>query len=219
MDASFASNDAGVASKEFVGTVAFDRRLVILTLIAALLLTWPLLAHGRAANIQDSPSYYKAGERAVTFVIDHVPGSSVISGSPTAGKGASAKKDNWSPQQTRGSRSVAYSVLAYVLGAPNAQMWLLVVAQAIATGFVCAVGLLLFDTRIRTSALKLAALAVATPVAFAVCFLLPDIFAGLLIFLITLLATAYQRLSPGVRAVSALLTTAAVAFHSSHLPI
>ena len=218
MDASIAPIDAGVASKEFAGTVAFDRRLVILTLIAAALFIWPLLAHGRAANIQDSPSYYKAGERAVGFVIDHVPGRSLITHS-TSSKGESAKNDNWSPQQTRGARSVTYSVLAYVLGAPNAQMWLLVVAQALATGFVCAVGLLLFDDRIRASAVKMAVLAVATPVAFAVCFLLPDIFAGLLIFLIALLATAYRRLSPGVRAVSVLMATAAVAFHASHLPI
>jgi len=219
LDSNIAPIDAGAATDSaFPRTVAFDRRLIIITLIGAALFIWPLFAHGRAANIQDSPSYYKAGQKAVGFVIDHVPGRSLVSPS-TSAKGATAKKDDWTPQQTRGARSVAYSVLAYVLGAPHGQMWLLVVAQAIATGFACAVGLLLFDARIGTSAVKLAILAVATPVAFAVCFLLPDIFAGLLIFLITLLATAYQRLSQGVRTVSVLIATAAIAFHSSHLPI
>lgn len=202
-------------------TVALDRTLLIITLIAAALYLWPLFAYGRACNFQDSPAYYKGGRRAVTFVMDKLePGRAATSELAAAGADpSSGVAADERPHQTRGSRSVAYSVAAYILGWPHAQMWLLVVAQALATGFVTAVGLVLFGDNVRSAAVKSAMLAVATPVAFVVCLLIPDIFAGLLIFIIALVATAYRSLSPGVRTVTVLLATASIAFHASHLPL
>jgi hypothetical protein len=191
------------------------------TLIAAALFLWPLFAYGRASNFQDSAAYYSGGRKAVTFVLDKIEQRSAGTSAPdvagvSPGSRAAAGEQ---PHETRGSRSVAYSVAAYVLGWPHAQMWLLVVAQAIAAGFVTAVGLLLFGENLRGAAVKSAALAVATPVAFVACLLIPDLFAGLLIFIIALMATAYRSLSPGVRTVSVLLASAAIAFHTSHLPL
>ena len=202
--------------------VVFDRRLLITTLLGAALFLWPLLVYGRASSFQDSTAYYHAGRKAVTFVLNkleppHVYSSSVP-GSPGSQPSAGLSADEQT-RQTRGSRSVAYSVAAYLLGWPQGQMWLLVVAQAVAAGFVCAVGLLLFGENVRGAAAKFAVLAVATPVAFVACLLIPDLFAGLSIFIIALIATAYRSLSPGVRAASVILASAGIAFHTSHLPL
>jgi hypothetical protein len=95
-------------------------------------------------------------------------------------------------------------------------MWLLCAFQALAAGFLCAVTLMLFSPNARR---KLAVLAVATPIAFVVCLAIPDIFAGLVILAITLLAVAHDRVSRGVRTVSTLIGAAGIAFHASHLPI
>ena len=202
--------------------VVFDRRLLITTLLAAALFLWPLLVYGRASSFQDSTAYYHAGRKAVTFVLNKLEPPHVYSSSGPAsygsqpGAGLSADEHT---RNTRGSRSVAYSVAAYLLGWPQGQMWLLVVAQALAAGFVCAVGILLFGENIRGAAAKIAVLAVASPVAFVACLLIPDLFAGLSIFIIALIATAYRSLSPGVRAASVILASAGIAFHTSHLPL
>src|SRR5438067_10057855 len=55
-----------------VRRVALDARLSLLTLFAALLFLWPLLAYGRPGYIQDSAAYYKGGRVAVAFVVDKI---------------------------------------------------------------------------------------------------------------------------------------------------
>lgn len=219
MNASLAAPDEGLAFElSFGRRVSFDRRLLVVTLIAAAMFVWPLFAYGRPANFQDSAAYYKGGHRAVSFAVAKIMPETAVSSRSSPG-GVTANADSQPPHETKGSRSVAYSVLAYVLGAPNAQMWLLVVAQAIAAGFATAVGLLLLDQRMGDTAAKAAMLAVGTPVAFVVCLVVPDLFAGLVIFFVALLATAFRSLSPAVRIASAVLATAGIAFHASHLPI
>jgi hypothetical protein len=198
--------------------VSLDRRLSILTLVAALFFLWPLLVYGRPGYIQDSAAYYKGGRAAVTFALDkigyhHAPSPAVQTAAPGAQPATDGKPD------VRGARAVSYSIAAYVFGAPNAQMFLLAAVQALAAGFVCAVTLLLFAGKARGLWWRLAALAVATPIAFVSCLVIPDIFAGIVILVIALLATVYRQLSPGVRTVGTLIGAAGIAFHASHLPI
>lgn len=196
--------------------VRLGGRLSLLTLVAALLFLWPLLAYGRAGVIQDSAAYYKGGRMAVAFVLNKIQLGSIH---PTvAQSGASSQAPVADKAEVRGARSVSYSLAAYVFGAPNAQMWLLCAFQALATGFLVAVTLLLFAGSERLW-WSLAALALATPVAFVVCLAIPDIWAGLVILAIALIATASDRMSNGVRTVTALIATAGIAFHLSHLPI
>jgi hypothetical protein len=207
--------------------VELDARLSLLTLAAAFLFLWPLLVYGRPAYIQDSAAYYKGGRAAVTFVLDKIERRDAVSpvaqttaltpASPAASAGPQAPNDG--KPEVHGARAVSYSLAAYIFGAPNAQMWLLAAVQALAAGFACAVTLLLFGGSIRGLWWRLAALAVATPVAFVSCLVIPDIFAGIVVLLITLLATAYQKLSGGVRTVSVVIAAAGIAFHASHLPI
>ncbi|MEO8454772.1 MAG: hypothetical protein ABI454_06405, partial [Sphingomicrobium sp.] len=201
-----------------ISPISLDRRLSLLTLLAALFFLWPLLAYGRPGYIQDSAAYYKGGRMAVTFVLDKIGQRDAA---PAAGNAGDSRviPGPQTPNDAKGARSVAYSIAAFVLGAPNAQMWLLCVLQALATGFLSSVTLLLFARPTLPVWWKLALLAVATPVAFVVCLAIPDIFAGLVILAITLLATAHHGLSVGVRTVSTLIAAAAIAFHMSHVPI
>src|SRR3954454_885015 len=209
------------AAARFLHPVAFGRPLLLATLIGALLFLWPLLAYGRPADFQDSASYYKGGRAAVSFVLDKIhagpsaPANTLAVNAAVGGAASAAVP----PEQVRGARSVAYSIAAYVLGAPHAQMWLLIIAQALAAAFVCSVGLLLFGANVRGASWKLAALAVATPIAFVSCVIVPDIFAGLVIGVIMLLSTAYVWLSRGVRTVCVLFAAAGIAFHASHEPL
>jgi hypothetical protein len=208
--------------------VAFDRRLWLTTLVAGLLFLWPLLVYGRPGDFQDSAAYYKGGHAAVSFALqkahlqDPAPGITAATSvpAPAARLGSNAAEPPaQDPQQVRGARSVAYSVAAYVLGAPRPQMWLLAAAQAFTAGFLCAVSLLLFGDGLRAASIKLLALAVATPIAFTACVIVPDIFAGIVILAIALLATSYRALSPGIRIATILIGAAGIAFHASHLPI
>jgi hypothetical protein len=202
--------------------VTLNRRLFLTTFIGCLLFLWPLLVYGRPGDFQDSAAYYKGGHMAVTFALEKLhlqdPAPTAAPPSDTAASTA-AEAPAQTPQQVRGARSVAYSVAAYVLGAPRPQMWLLVAAQALATGFMCAVALLLFDGGLRTASAKLAALAGATPAAFVACVIVPDIFAGVVILVIALMTAAYRFLSPGVRMTSILIGGAGITFHASHLPV
>ena len=197
--------------------IQLDRRLSLLTLVAALLFLWPLLAYGRVGVIQDSAAYYKGGRVAVTFVLDKIQLGSIH---PTVAQpGANSQSSAGEKVEVRGARSVSYSLAAYIFGAPRAQMWLLCAFQALATGFLGAVTLLIFAGSERGLWWRLGALALATPVAFVVCLAIPDIWAGLVILAIALIATAFDRMSNGVRTVTALIATAGIAFHLSHLPI
>lgn len=223
-----------VVSKALLGTISapaitgsnpfvrLDLRLLLVSMLAGLLFLWPMLAYGRPGNLQDSAAYYKGGREAVAFALGklHASPPATSSTAPVAGPASSvATPPVHDPHQVRGARSIAYSVAAYVLGAPRPKMWLLAAAQAFSTGFLCAVVLLLFGSGIRGSLTKLAVVAAATPVAFVVSLTVPDIFAGLVILAIALLAAFYRSLSPGVRIVSILIGAAGITFHASHLPI
>jgi hypothetical protein len=216
--------DSRSSDTPFLHSVAFGRPLLIATLIGTLLFLWPLLAYGRPADFQDSASYYKGGRAAVSFVVDKIHAApsapaGTIAINAAAGGAASAGMSPRQPEQVRGARSIAYSIAAYVLGAPHAQMWLLVMAQALAAAFVCSVVLLLFGADLRGASWKMAALAIATPAAFVTCVIVPDIFAGLVICVIMLFATAYGSLSRGVRIVCVLIASGGIAFHASHKPL
>ena len=216
--------DSRSTDTPFFHPVAFGRPLLIASLIGTLLFLWPLLAYGRPADFQDSASYYKGGRVAVSFVLDKIYAGPSAPVSTTAlnaatGGAATAAQPPQQPEQVRGARSVAYSIAAYVLGAPHAQMWLLIIAQTLVTAFVCSVVLLLFGANVRGASWKLAALAIATPAAFVTCVIVPDIFAGLVICVIMLFATAFGSLSRGVRIACVLIAAAGIAFHASHEPL
>ena len=198
-----------------------DRRFLLFTLLAALLLSWPLLVFGRPAYIQDSAAYYKGGRAAVSFVLAKLDGSEAAAErAPTAQESSSPGTPGEAAKNVSGVRSIPYSLAAYFLSAPQVTLILLTFVQALATGAVIVTALGAFGGlaagRTTAALVLLAGSTTVAPVAF---FAVPDIFAGLLIACMVLLTAAVSRLSLGVRLLCAGIATFAVTAHASHIPL
>jgi hypothetical protein len=199
-----------------------DRRFLLFTLLAALLLSWPLLVFGRPAYIQDSAAYYKGGRAAVSFALSKLDRSEEVTKGAQPGQeaGLPTPPVEETAKDVSGVRSITYSVAAYLLSAPGVTLVLLTIAQALATGalMVAVLGAFGGPPAGRTTAalIVVAGVTTAAPVAF---FAVPDIFAGLLIGSMVLLTAAPSRLSAGVRLLCAGIATFAVTAHASHIPL
>jgi hypothetical protein len=199
-----------------------DRRFLLFTLLAALLLSWPLLVFGRPAYIQDSAAYYKGGRAAVSFALGKLDRSEAATRGAQPGQEAAlpTAPAEETAKDVSGVRSITYSVAAYLLSAPGVTLVLLTIAQALATGALMVAALGAFGGlpagRTTAALIVLAGTTTAAPVAF---FAVPDIFAGLLIGSMVLLTTVASRLSSGVRLLCAGIATFAVTAHASHIPL
>jgi hypothetical protein len=198
------------------------RRFIMFNLLAALLLSWPLLAFGSPSYAQDSAAYYKGGRAAVSFVLEKLERPAAVAPSARPGQGPVSQTTDpeTAAKQASGARSVTYSVAAYLLSAPNATLVLLTIAQALAAGLIIVATLGTFGglaTRRTTVALLL--LSGATTVATTSAFAVPDIFAGLLIGSMTLLTVAWTRLGLALRLMCTAIAAFAVSAHASHIPL
>ena len=199
-----------------------NRRFVLFNLLAALLLSWPLLAFGSPSYVQDSVAYYKGGRAAVSFALSKVGGPEVA----TPATQASAEANSAAPppenvaKQVSGVRSITYSVAAYLLSAPGATLLLLTIVQALAAGTLMVATLGAFgELPTRRTVVALILLAGATTAATTSYFAVPDIFAGLLIGSTVLLTVAWSRLSLALRLLCTAIAAFAVTVHASHIPI
>ena len=184
----------------------------------AAFLLWPILVFGTPAYFADSISYYKGGRTAVAIAWDWLSqagqGPSTPQGSTAADEAAAALEG------AKGSRSVLYSLAAYLLAAPGVSMMLLAVAQALATGWVVAIVTSAAGVVSRWKFAAIAALvAFATPAALFVCYIVPDIFAALLMASMVMLTVLSERLSSMLKLSLAALGVVAVTSHASHPPI
>lgn len=203
--------------------VSLSPRLLFFGLLLGLLLSWPLLIYGRPAYIGDSAAYYKGGRFAVSFMTDKISHRSA----PSAANGGLRPEQTAVPSAggearapAQGVRSITYSVAAYLLGSPNAQMIWLAIAQAMLTGVIAALTLhLLAPASIRLQLIAALILAFATPLAFVACLAVPDIFTGLTVFAIVLPAIALPRLRLSARILLAAVGIFAVSAHASHPPL
>ena len=196
--------------------VRLDRRFLLFSLLAALILSWPLLAFGHPAYFQDSAAYYKGGRAAVSFAL-----AKVDQPEQTGTEAQSAKAPHTdAAREASGVRSITYSVATYVLSAPRATMLLLTLAQALATGAIMVAALGAFGgLSVRRTSAALILLSGASTVAVVSFLAVPDIFAGLLIAAMILLTTALTRLSTGVRLICAAIAAFAMTAHPSHIPL
>jgi hypothetical protein len=201
--------------------LCLDRRFLLFTLLAALLLSWPLLVFGRPAYIQDSAAYYKGGRAAVSFALGKLDRSEAATKGAQAGQEADLPAPHAeTAKDVSGVRSITYSVAAYLLSAPGVTLALLTIAQALATGALMVAALGAFGGlpagRMMAALIVLAGATTAAPVAI---FAVPDIFAGLLIGSMVLLTAAPSRVSAGARLLCAGIATFAVTAHASHIPL
>lgn len=196
--------------------VRLDRRFLLFSLLATLILSWPLLAFGHPAYFQDSAAYYKGGRAAVSFAV-----AKVAPPEQSGTKAQSAESPHTdAAKEASGVRSITYSVATYVLSAPRATMLLLTLAQALAAGAIMIAALGAFGRlSVRRTATTLILLSGASTVAVVSFLAVPDIFAGLLIAAMILLTTAQTRLSKGVRVMCAAIAAFAMTAHPSHIPL
>lgn len=199
--------------------VRLDRRFLLFSLVATMLLSWPLLAFGHPAYIQDSAAYYKGGRAAVSYAMAQLDGSEVAATSAQPRDSGTTAPPPAKPQVS-GVRSITYSVAAYLLSAPGGTLVLLAIAQSLAAGMVIVATLGAFGgLPLRRTTTALVVLAGATTVAPVSVFVVPDIFAGLLIGSMVLLTAVPSRLSPGVRLLCAGIAAFALTAHASHIPL
>ena len=202
--------------------LGLSRRFILFNLLAALLLSWPLLAFGSPSYIQDSAAYYKGGRAAVSFALAKVDGPNVVAPSaPTNhSSGRPAPPPENAAENASGVRSITYSVVAYLLSAPGGTLLLLAIAQALAAGTLMVATIGAFGgLPTRRTVLALILLAGTTTAATTAYFAVPDIFAGLLIGFMTLLTVAWSRLSMTLRLLCAGIAVFAATAHASHIPI
>lgn len=198
-------------------------------MLAGILFSWTLLLIGGPIYIADSLAYYKGGRAAVDFATSKFERASEAPASTSpnstqeqelkAGERLESHISEKVPEAT-GVRSIAYSVMAYVLGAPNGTMMLLAIAQGLLTGLVFAYFLECFAVRSNKGvAVAAIVLAICTPLAFVSVFAVPDIYAGGLIAALIALSIAVERMSIMLRILFVSFTALAISVHASHPPL
>jgi len=206
-----------------------DRSIAIRTLVWTILLAWPLMLFGRPAYYPDSASYYQSGatiaafiERKVTAPFQHAPAPSPAK-PPTAGVTVDeqvTQSPDASDDGVKITRSISYGLFTYLLNWPGGSLLLLALAQALMTGFVIVVLLDASGVRgVLANTLWAVAVVFLTPVAVIASFAMPDIFAGLLIAIIALLAARPNRLSRPTMIALTLIAAFAISAHSSDIAI
>lgn len=182
-------------------------------LVFVLALMWPALLNGGPYYFPDSAGYLKGGEAAVSFAAAKVSG---VLHAQSGGVAAAASEASVS-----GVRSIAYSVFAFLTRAPGDSLFGTSLLQALAVAFSLSVLFRVYDLLRQLQALLgFVAIAVfATPAPWFCVLGTPDIFAGVAILAIGLLAAYPERLSVATKAVFALLIAFSVTAHLSHIPI
>lgn len=197
-------------------------------LLAALILCTAALWNGQPFFFPDTPTYLRGAEMGVARAAPPgnlepwmpPPSSTPLPtpASPAAPQGLTSVDD----KVVLAGRSVYYGALLYLsyLTGPGSSLWLTVLAQALCLAY------LLQLTMVRLWGLSnvqflaaTAGLSLFTPMAVYTGFLMPDIFAPMLILCVALLSTAWAQLRVADRwALSALLLYALVV-HASHVAI
>jgi hypothetical protein len=204
-----------------VAKVGFDRKVVARALVLAALLCWPMFAFGRAGLYFDTAGYLSGGEKIVEFVATklHPPHASAPPVTTSAAPLKAAPPTEADSAATKATRSIPYSLLVYLLSGPGQTMGLLVLFQALATGFTVTLFLRAFGVSRLVHWATAALLVVASPVAWVTCFAMPDIFAGLIILAITLLAFAADRLTRAAQVALCAICALGISSHPSHIAL
>lgn len=198
-------------------------------IVAGLLFTWTLILFGGPIYIADSVAYYKGGNAAVEFATTKFK---QVSDPPPTAESQSTKSDKLKADgqaipepaaqaaEATGVRSIAYSVMAYLLGPPSATMLLLAITQGLLVGIIFAVFLETFAVQsYRSGTVAALVLAICTPLSFVCVFVVPDIFTGLLIVALLALGVAVERMSTALRLLFVASAALAVSTHASHPPL
>ena len=189
------------------------RPSLALVLVGALLLLWPMVLNLHPYLFWDSYGYFLQG-RAYLAVIGAALGWAPVPAEAQAGWiGAAGRM----LAHDASIRAPAYGALLYALAATGG-FWLVAAAQATCAMATLEIVLARLAGLGRSTRLGLyLLLAAGSTLPWFVCFMMPDLFAGLLILALAALAQGWPRLRPWERGWLLLLVTLAASFHGSHL--
>jgi len=202
-----------------------DRHLLRRILLLWLILLWPLAVFKGPADFPDTTSYYKGGAVAVSIVLERLglssTGRSATPAIASPGRSAAAPSHvdkTRLVKDVKGVRSISYSVFSYVFSGPGAAFIPLAMMQALFIAICLAVT---FNAAMppeqryfRDATLVLAFASTLAPY---VCYVMPDIFAGITILLLALLGAAANRLSRALLPPLIAIAAFAITTHPSHI--
>lgn len=184
-----------------------------IVLIGTVLLLWPTLLNWHPYLFWDSYGYFLQGKAYAQLLL----GSLGLAPAPIEAKpgwiGAAARMLALDPA----IRSTSWSLLSYAL-ASSGGFWLLALLNAlVAAAMVELVLVRLFNVLPAWRLAILAGMALLTSLSWFASYLMPDLYAGLLILAAATLAFAWPELRRPERCAVSALYLLAVTFHGSHL--
>lgn len=208
-----------------VTMISMDRPFWRNTALLTALLIWPLLWFGHPPYFYDSVGYYQGGKVGATFIANKLHLAPPADMTPEAAPMSPAAEAEKAPDlahkgPTKVARSIIYSAMAYVLSWPGTSMALLGVAQAVLTALVTAITLAAFGIATwQVAVIAGLALGFLTPAAFDSLFIIPDIYAGVLVGAVALLVAFRKRMTWPIQWTLVLIGALSVAVHTSHPPL
>ena len=200
-------------------------------LAIALLMSLAALWNGQAFFYPDTPTYLRGAEMGASRVLGPaafkpwlpVPQAEPAPGASTSGPAQPPKRikplTSIEDKVVLAGRSVYYGALAYA-GYLAGNMWLTVAVQALAVAYVLQLLMgRLWGFSGRQTIFVAAALSLATPLGVYTGFLMPDVFAPLVILCIGTLAVYWQQLGRGQRWMLALILLFGLCAHASHVAL
>jgi hypothetical protein len=190
-------------------------------LLATALLLWPLLLNADYLYFHDTAAYLRYPAEAFRRLlgVESALSSALSATVAEAPEAASAPAAAGGAEDTvAAGRSIYYGAMLYA-GALLGGLWIGILVQlaCVALALHMTLDALLGPERRRLFPLVVAALAVLTPLPFFVCYLMPDVFAGIAILAVANLFALEP--GPGRRLLWFGLLTMALLFHTSHVAV
>jgi len=189
-----------------------------------LLAIWPALTNGQPFFYADTTAYVRGADLAISkalgsrFATDWAKDQRrAIEIQTSAGSELSSPEQKPARRVVLAGRSIIYGALLY-LGALTGGMWFSIIVQSLVAVYL----VFLFVVRVlgldfRHFLVICGVLLLASPLPFFVSDLMPDVFAGLLILGLAILAAGWERLSNVEVAITAGVISFATLSHPSHV--
>ena len=184
-----------------------------IVLAGTVLLLWPSLLNWHPYLFWDSYGYFLQGKAYAQLLLGWLGLAPAPVETEPGWIGAAARMLARDPA----IRSPSWSLLSYVL-AVSGSFWLLALLNAaVAAATLELVLVRLFNVLPARRLAIVAGMASLTSLPWFACFLMPDLYAGLLILAAGIVAFAWPTLRPAERYAGSMLLLLAITFHGSHL--
>ena len=200
------------------------RQEIALFLLTTLLLTWPMWVNGAPFYSGDSASYLRGGSFGFDTglqILDHW-WNAIADASPVTSIGEEPKAIVAAAvAESRGVRSVIYSVTTYLFRWPGQSLIALGILQAstvaLAIGFMRSK--LSPRADFQASLAAAGAISLLTTASWYAAYAMPDIFAGIAIAGAIVLTLCFDRIGAAARISLVLLIAYCITVHGTHLPL